>query len=470
MEKTPSSGPPNNDADEVSATGGDAGRSDRMDDQSDDALSRATKELESCKRELEKNKELVAELEKQLSMTERDLPFSEKYAAAKQLARDMGKAQEMATMGSWVLEVETGYVTWTAELHRMFGQEPSCPVPTLKEQEHWYTKHSWDLMMTAIRRTSNDGSPYNIKLETIRRDGSVGILRSIGEAERDENGQIVRVRGVAQDISSIKESENQLKLALKEMKVAQTYKDQFLANMSHEIRTPLNAVVGFASLLRDGDLDEASRKEYTDTIESCSNQLLLIIDDIIDLAKIEAGEIQIDEQAFNLSTLVMETAACADAVKEYREKQQISIKTYIPEGTEHLVIRSDPARIQQMLMNLLGNALKFSHRGTIDLGYELNDGMVCFYVKDEGIGIRNDRLNLIFDRFEHIEDEVTEYEGTGLGLTITKGLASLLGATLTVDSTIGSGSTFKIHLPLKIVDETSAGAAKDDTKTPKQGT
>lgn len=463
MEKTPSSGSPNDDTSDVSAAGGDSGRSD-------DALNRVTQELESCKRELEKNKKLVATLEEQLRNSERDLPFNEKYAAAQRLATDMERAQEMATMGSWVLEVKTGHVTWTPELHRMFGQDPSCPVPTLEEQEHWYTKRSWDLMNKAISRTSRDGSPYNLELETIRRDGTKGILRSIGEAERDENGQIVRVRGVAQDISSIKESEKQLKLALEEMKAVQTYKDQFLSNMSHEIRTPMNAVVGFASLLRDGDLDDASRNEYIDTIENCSNQLLHLIDDIIDLAKIEAGEIQFDEQAFNVSSLISETASCALAIKEHLNKPDIRIETRIPEGTENLVIQSDSTRLQQMLMNLLGNALKFSHRGTIELGYELSDEMICFYVKDEGIGIRNDRLNLIFDRFEHIEDEVTKYDGTGLGLAITKGLASLLGATLTVDSKIGYGSTFKIHLPLKIVGKKLDGTAAAATKAAEQET
>lgn len=405
-------------------------------------------ELESCRKELlEKNKAL-SDLRDQLeSLSERN-SLSEKEAALKQITADMEKAQEMATMGSWVLEVDTGKVTWTPELHRMFGQDPSCPVPTLEEQEHWYTKQSWDAMIEAVTRTSEDGSPYNIELETIRRDGTTGILRSIGKAERDASGRIVRLRGVAQDISEIKETETQLRLALEKEKAAQIYKDQFLANVSHEIRTPMNGVVGFASLLRDDDLDSETRNDYINTIESCSNQLLNLIDDIIDIAKIEAGEIQIEEKPFNLATLTLETAATLEAEKQNKDKGHIDVLIHIPEGSEELQICSDPLRIQQILTNLLSNALKFSNEGTIEFGYELKATAVEFFVKDQGIGIEKERIKLIFQRFEHLEGTIRKYEGTGLGLSISEGLAELLGAKISVDSEFGVGSNFRLEIPL----------------------
>lgn len=145
-------------------------------------------------------------------------------------------------------------------------------------------------MIETVTRTIEEGSPYNIELEIIRRDGTTGVVRSIGEAERNETGRVVRMHGVAQDISEIKATEAKLKLAFEEEKAAQVYKDQFLANMSHEIRTPMNGVVGFASLLREEDLDAETRNEYINTIESCTKLLLNLINDILDIAKFETGK------------------------------------------------------------------------------------------------------------------------------------------------------------------------------------
>jgi len=319
-------------------------------------------------------------------------------------------------------------------------------------------------MMTAVARTLENGSPYNIELEIIRRDGSIGILRSIGEAERDENDRIVRLRGVAQDISDIKRTEAELRLALKEERSAQIYKDQFLANMSHEIRTPLNGVVGFASLLRDADLDTATRNEYIDTIESCSNQLLNLIDDILDLAKIEAGEIEITKKPIHIPTLMYEVAATQDAIKAGGDKGKLRLVTQVPQDAETLQLYSDPLRIQQILTNLLNNAFKFADEGTIVFGVEYKHDTVEFLVKDEGIGIEPARINRIFERFQHLEGTEKKYEGTGLGLSISQGLAELLGASLSVESEPGAGSVFRLNLP-----QEAATATPQPVSSPEPG-
>ncbi|PXA05089.1 hypothetical protein DDZ13_03755 [Coraliomargarita sinensis] len=411
-------------------------------------LEEVRKELEACKRELIGKERAMAKLEEKLAQLQDANSLSKKEARLVRMASEMERAQEIATMGSWVLEVDTGEVTWTPELHRMFGQDASCPVPTLEQQKGWYSEASYNAMVEAVKRTSKDGSPYNIELEVKRRDGTNGVLRSIGEAERDESGRIVRLRGVAQDISEIKEAEAKLKHALEQEKAAQIYKDQFLANMSHELRTPLNGVVGFASLLREEGLDAQTREDYVRTIENCSGQLLNLINDIVDIAKIEAGEIKLDSRNFNLAKLTRETAATLEAIQAEKSKEHIQLKTYIPDGSENLEIYSDPLRIQQILINLLSNALKFSNEGTIEFGYDTGDRGVEFFVKDEGIGIAPERMELIFQRFEHLEGTTQKYEGTGLGLSISRGLAGLLGATLDVESELGVGSVFRLLLPL----------------------
>jgi len=427
-------------------------------------LERSIQELEDCKKKLSQKEQALSELGDELHELHElhdSNPLNKKEAAVERMVADMQRAQEMATMGSWVLDVETGEVTWTQGLHKMFGQDPTCPVPTLEEQKSFYPAASWNAMIKAVARTCEDGSSYNIELETIRQDGSIGILHSIGEAERDESGRIVRLRGVAQDISNIKETEAKLKLALEQEKAAQIYKDQFLANMSHEIRTPMNGVVGFASLLRDEDLDSETRNEYINTIESCSNQLLKLIDDILDIAKIEAGEVEIYKKSIDLETLTHEIAASLEAIMGDKGKDHLRLVTRVPEGPERLRIYSDPLRIQQILTNLLNNALKFSDKGTIEFWFELKDESVDFFVRDEGIGIEPERIKHIFERFQHFEGTTKKYEGTGLGLSISKGLAKLLGATLTVESALGVGSLFRLKIPR----EAEAPTAKKKKKT-----
>lgn len=415
---------------------------------------RLQSELEALRIQLAEKDVLLASLREQLARLEKHDKIRRREAELELAASEIERAQEMATMGSWVLEVATGQVKWTPELHRMFGQESDAPVPSLVEQESWFTPKSWQTMLDAVNRTIRDGAPYNIELEAIRRDGSITFLRSIGEAERDENGQIVRLRGVAQDISELKLAEQKLRRALEQEKAARIYKDQFLANMSHEIRTPLNGVVGFASLLRDDQLDAAERNEYIDVIEACSDQLLNLINDIIDLARIEAGEVKTEEQVFNLAQLIDETVAMVNTARSAKDRVNLDIVTRIPKDLCSLTLRSDRLRLQQILTNLLSNALKFSDQGEVEIGIRKNEtGLQC-YVKDQGIGIETERLELIFERFEHLDGTARKYEGAGLGLSISNGLASLLGARLQVESNLGEGSTFYLCLPSSLATKT----------------
>ncbi len=254
---------------------------------------------------------------------------------------------------------------------------------------------------------------------------------------------------VRERTSSLQVVHENLKQALQQEKAAQIYKDQFLANMSHEIRTPLNGVVGFASLLRDDDLDSETREEFISTIESCSNQLLNLINDIVDVAKIEAGEIKLQAQHFKLAQLMRDTANTLQTIRAAKSKEHIHLRICIPAGAEDLEIYTDPLRLQQILINLLGNALKFTEAGTIEFGYQIQDQAVEFFVKDEGIGIAPERMELIYQRFEHLEGTTQKYEGTRLGLSISRGLAELLGATLSAESELGAGSVFRLKLPLR---------------------
>lgn len=239
-------------------------------------------------------------------------------------------------------------------------------------------------------------------------------------------------------------------------------KEQFLANMSHEIRTPLNAIAGFSRLLQQTDLTN-EQQQYTSIIEESSGNLLHIVNDILDISKIEAGKLRIEKKYFNLGRVLqtMEyifAEAAAEKKLEYRQE----ISQDVP-----LHLKGDPERLKQLLMNLVNNAVKFTRKGfvktTVSL-VEAKDGkaFVQFIVEDTGVGIAGDKLNVIFRRFEQLEtgkQDVTK--GTGLGLSIVKNLAELMGGHVSVASEQGKGSVFTLTLPFEVAN--SVGEAKETT-------
>ena len=275
------------------------------------------------------------------------------------------------------------------------------------------------------------------------------------------DGERKIVSGIVTEITHKKEAERHLWEAQQKAESANIYKNQFLANMSHEIRTPMNGLVGFASLLRNDNLSSETRNKYIDIIENSSKQLLNLINDIIDVSKIEARELKIDKKPVKISDLFYATQSTFNELKKKRNKEQVEIIVNIPKELENLVLHTDPDRLQQVLVNLVNNALKFSKNGTIEFGYKKVENKVAIYVKDEGIGIPGDKLEIIFNRFEQIRRGINDFnEGTGLGLSISRGIVELLGGYLQVESQESKGSTFSFDLPyaegiLPIVDESN---------------
>jgi signal transduction histidine kinase len=219
-------------------------------------------------------------------------------------------------------------------------------------------------------------------------------------------------------------------------------KTQFLANISHEIRTPLNGINGFSQLLRSEDLDSEKRALFVDTIISNSNQLLNIIENIVDISKIESNQVEINNISFNLNELLHETFVLFNEIAKPKNidlkfKQDVDIK-----------IITDKIKLQQVLANLLNNALKFTDEGEIEFGYEIRKDYLLFYVKDTGIGIKKGSEKLIFERFRKDSfDKKRIYEGTGLGLSISKSFINLLNGNLWVENNETQGCTFFFTLP-----------------------
>ncbi len=264
----------------------------------------------------------------------------------------------------------------------------------------------------------------------------------------DQYGKVNSFISVFIDVSEQKHIEAELQEAIKLANSANVYKNQFLANMSHEIRTPMNGLVGFASLLRDDEIDRETKNSYVDIIESSSQQLLTLIDDIIDVSKLETGELKVVIGRCNLNKLFNELETTYNELKLHKKKDNVLIQAHMPECDDDVIIETDSARLKQILMNLLSNALKFTSKGSIEFGFSLPKDKVIFSVTDTGIGMSQDKLDLIFERFHQLEKPANaNYEGTGLGLAISNGIVQLLGGKFSVKSETGKGSTFVFELP-----------------------
>jgi len=222
-------------------------------------------------------------------------------------------------------------------------------------------------------------------------------------------------------------------------------KSAFLANMSHEVRTPLNSIIGFSELLGDPDFEEDQKNEFIQHIIASGNNLLSIISDIMDISKIESGEITIRKKQIDAQKFI---SGIKEQFAFQTEAKKLELKLTSPDTDEETVFIADAERLMQIFNNLIGNALKFTSEGKIEIGYHPKGKMVEFFVKDTGIGIPAEYHDKIFERFRQVEDAKTRtYGGNGLGLTITKNLVELMGGKIRLESKKGEGSAFYFTMP-----------------------
>lgn len=256
-------------------------------------------------------------------------------------------------------------------------------------------------------------------------------------------------RGIIIDNTEIRQTMEELKAQKLKAEESDRLKTAFLTNMSHEIRTPMNSIIGFSHLLSSPGITNETRDGYVNHIQESGEILLKLINDILDLAKIEAGEISLNLENCNIDKLLddLHSSFC-ESIPPEKKLLQIRLVKDLP--GEELVVQTDPLRMRQILTNLISNALKFTHEGHVEFGYIIdNTRQIQYYVKDTGIGIPKDKVDVIFDRFRQIEDSLTrEHGGTGLGLSITRNLVDLLGGRIQIESEQNKGTTFRIIMPL----------------------
>lgn len=270
------------------------------------------------------------------------------------------------------------------------------------------------------------------------RTGSINLITKIRKLYGSD-GRCMGYVMINLDNTRHRDRELELIKAKERAERADKLKSAFIANMSHEIRTPLNAIVGFSTLMAETESAE-ERKMYQGIIEQNNAHLLTLISDVLDLARIESGTFQIEKQDFNPIGL------CNDVVVSMFSTVQPEVELRMADNLPTCILHSDRTRVSQVLSNLLGNAIKFTSQGSITVGFELkDDSHVRFYVTDTGIGIPEDKLTAVFERFVKLDSFV---QGSGLGLSISQSIIEELGGTIGVESKVGQGSTFWFILSL----------------------
>jgi hypothetical protein len=265
------------------------------------------------------------------------------------------------------------------------------------------------------------------------------------------NNEITHFIAIKEDITERKRLLNELVFSKEKAEESDRLKSAFLANMSHEIRTPINGILGFSKILSETDLSDEERSEFTKILKNSCQRLLNTVNDVLDLSKIEVGQMEVKNKNFLLSKLFEE-------IYEFHianfENKNIELNYHIDSELINIQIYSDEQKIYQVLNNLLNNSFKFTIKGNVDFGCKLKDNYLEFYVTDTGIGISKDRLEFVFGRFNQENISLSrEFEGFGLGLPISKGLLKLLGGEIFVKSEKGVGSTFTFTFPLFLNNE-----------------
>lgn len=303
------------------------------------------------------------------------------------------------------------------------------------------------------------GKRYQVNSDRIQ---ILDLLLSTYESTVEKNRELEKT------VLELRKTQRELIKAKEYAEQTSKYKSEFLANISHEIRTPLNIIVGIAdSMIESDNLTEEQKNNLT-VLKNASNTLLNMLNDILDLSKIEAGKIELRLEPFDIAKLISEvTALFKDLAKSKGIELRFSMDTELPK-----ILVGDPSKIKQVLINLISNAVKFTEQGSITIDVKRDKGQinsddktltVQFTVSDTGIGIPPDKLDHIFDAFVQADGSTTRrHGGTGLGLSISRGLVEIMGGILSVKSELGKGSSFNFSLPLKTEDAMTGVKDKQD--------
>jgi PAS domain S-box-containing protein len=397
------------------------------------------------------------------------LDISERKQAEEALRHSQAmlvKTEALSHIGSWEWQVKTDSVTWTDEMFQIFKRDPAASAPSFAEHPALFPPDDMQRLKMAVEEAVNKGVSYAVELRAIQATGEIRHCIARGQAKMGADGRVERLCGSFQDVTESHRIEQELIAARDAANASARAKSEFLANMSHEIRTPMNGIIGLTRLALDQTLLPKVR-DYLENVLRSSDSLLKILNDILDYSKIEAGLLSIEDNAFDLDEML-------DMVRNLfsftAEEKSLVLDIEVADCVPRLLI-GDGLRLQQVLANLLGNAIKFTQQGKVTLsvgfvGMEQGKAKLSFCVEDTGIGMGEDTLANLFRPFTQADATITRrFGGTGLGLAISHKLLAMLGSEFKVESRIGQGTRFSFDIAIKLAQANSQAQHRRRTQT-----
>ncbi|MBE0650246.1 MAG: GAF domain-containing protein [Bacteroidales bacterium] len=327
----------------------------------------------------------------------------------------------------------TGYTS-----EEIIGENPRILSSHEKLDQEY--KEMWDIILS--------GNIWRGEFHDKKKNGELYWEQASISPIIGEKGEITHFVAVKEDITEIKAKDLELKMALEKAQESDRLKSAFLANMSHEIRTPMNGIIGFAELLKEPRLNGDQQREYLDIIEKSANRMLNIITDIVNISKIEAGQMDVYYTEFNINK---EMDFLYSFFKPDTDQKQVKLSYHKDLPDSETIIKTDREKISSILTNLIKNAIKFTSNGFIEFGYQKKENVLEFFIKDTGIGILDENKDVVFERFRQGSEYLTHhYEGSGLGLSISKAYVEMLGGKIwfkSINTKENHGTEFYFTLP-----------------------
>ncbi|MFV5701985.1 response regulator [Flavobacterium sp. XS2P12] len=369
-------------------------------------------------------------------------------------ANRLYEAQKLAKIGSWEINLNDGGVFFSEEVFNIFEIDKNSIPSIALIKSCLINSDDIELFESNLDYVKNSNSEVQFSHSLLCENGTIKYINEFIKCLNDEHNIPFKILGTIQDISDQKRIEKELINAKDIAEQSVRVKEQFLTNMSHEIRTPMNGIIGFARILEGTNLD-SDQKQSVEAIKRASKNLLVIINDILDFSKIDADKMTFEDVNFSLSKNINSVIELLSPIS--KEKKIKLLYEIDPQISDFLI--GDPTRLSQILINLVGNALKFTEKGYVELTVSQEkesefDTSLRFTVIDTGIGIPKDKIDSIFESFNQASNETTrKFGGTGLGLTITRKLIELQGGTVTVESEVSKGSAFSFLIQYKKVQK-----------------
>ena len=384
-------------------------------------------------------------------------------AALLERERQLQEAQRLAHIGNWTADLVTGKLSWSDEIYRIFGHEPHSIQPSVGVFKNAVHPDDREKVRESEMNAAKTGL-HDVVHRIVRPDGTVRHVHELARAKTDAAGKLLSLAGTVQDVTSQMEDEEALIAARDEADRANQAKSEFLSSMSHELRTPMNAILGFAQLLKYDDKLSDENIDSVHEILKAGEHLLTLINEVLDLAKIESGHIDLSLEPVEVCPVVEE---CLSLISTLADKRGNTLSHASLTG---IAVRADRMRLKQALLNLLSNAIKYNKEGgNVKVEVQPAHERLHIRVTDTGLGISEANLAGLFEPFNRL-DVASSIEGTGIGLTITRRIVEMMGGTVDIESELGKGSTFWIALPTEtMTEQKSQGQPATQNVAPAQG-